>query len=58
MLLRWIITFYVLQVFFQSSFARNNTIDHWETVVMANDTWHYFVGFNIGPPLGLAESRF
>ncbi len=47
-----------IAVFFQTSFAADNTVDHWETVVMAGDTWHYFVGITAGPPAGWQNSGF
>ncbi len=43
---------------FQNSFSQNPTIDHWETVVMANDNWHYFVGLNSGPASGWQNPAF
>jgi hypothetical protein len=58
MLLRWLLTVLFISAIFQTSFAGNNPVDHWETVVMANDTWHYFVGFNSGPPAGWQNSGF
>ena len=30
----------------QSAFAQEGTINHWESVIYANDTWHYFVGIS------------
>jgi hypothetical protein len=58
MILRWTFAFLWIASIFQTSYAQNNTIDHWETVVMANDTWHYFVGFNAGPPTDWQNSAF
>jgi len=29
--------------------ARQNTVDHWESVVLANDTWKYWVATTNGP---------
>ena len=58
MIIRWTFAFLWIAGIFQTSYAQNTTIDHWETVVMANDTWHYFVGLNSGPPSGWQNSAF
>ncbi len=58
MILRWVFAFLLIAGIFQTFlFPEHPVIDHWETVVMANDTWHYFVGLNSGPPAGLAKFR-
>ena len=57
MILRWTFAFLWIASIFQTSFAQNTTIDHWETVVMANDTWHYFVGLNCRTSFRLAKFR-
>jgi len=31
------------------AFVRSQTVDHWETVIMASDTWHYFPGMSEPP---------
>ncbi len=31
------------------AFVRSQSVDHWETVVMASDTWHYFAGVSEPP---------
>jgi hypothetical protein len=58
MILRWTFAFIWIVSVFQTANAQNTTIDHWETVVMANDNWHYFVGLNAGPPAGWQNSGF
>jgi hypothetical protein len=58
MILRWTFAFLWIVSVFQSSYAQGTTIDHWETVVMASDTWNYFVGVTSGPPAGWQNSAF
>lgn len=58
MILRWTFTLVLIASTFQNSFSRNSTIDHWETVIMADDSWHYFVGLTSGPPAGWQNSGF
>jgi hypothetical protein len=35
-----------------SASAQSPDIDHWESAVYAEDTWHYFAGITQGPPAG------
>jgi hypothetical protein len=58
MVIRWTFAFLCITGIFQTSYTQNTTVDHWETVVMANDSWHYFVGLNSGPPAGWQNSVF
>lgn len=58
MMRRWFFYFLVLIVF-QNSWlcAQNSDIDHWETVVQADQVWRYFPG-NSEPALNWKDSTF
>jgi hypothetical protein len=50
-----IIVFCLLPFF---ALAQLNAIDHWETVVLETDTWHYFVGDTAAPPVDWQQPSF
>ena len=58
MMLRVFFKLGFLLVFIGSVFGQNNTIDHWESVVYASDTWRYYVGITSGPNAGWQNPEF
>jgi hypothetical protein len=40
------------------TYGQISTVNHWESVVLANDTWKYFVGTTNSPPEGWRRAGF
>jgi hypothetical protein len=40
------------------AFSQADPVDHWESLVYASDTWHYYIGLTSGPPAGWQEPGF
>jgi hypothetical protein len=58
MISRFTVALLCIVCFFRPAQAQNQGIDHWESVVLAGDTWHYFVGLNAGPPSNWLTAGF
>jgi len=57
-MLRVFVKFGFLLVFVGNVVGQSITIDHWESVVYAEDTWRYFVGTTSGPATGWQNPGF
>ncbi len=58
MMLRSGIKICVFLFFTGSIFGQVTSVDHWESVVYASDTWRYFVGLTSGPVTGWQNKDF
>jgi hypothetical protein len=58
MLLRFKLAILLFTGFLQFTYVQSQSVDHWESVVYASDTWRYYVGITSGPNTGWQNPDF